>query len=134
MANRPVDVEGFLAALDHPRKAEIVALLKTGVVDRHGALAVASGPMGEVVLRSTQHLSDADLGAMAAYLKTLGAGSVAAAGSATPGASALWEVDVRLGAGASLRWLSRFDSQISCSRRSTTSAKSSAATATLLSC
>lgn len=26
MANRPVDVEGFLAALDHPRKAEIVAL------------------------------------------------------------------------------------------------------------
>jgi mono/diheme cytochrome c family protein len=29
--------------------------------------------MGEVVLRSTQHLSDADLGAMAAYLQTLGA-------------------------------------------------------------
>lgn len=53
-------------------EAEIVALLKTGVVDRHGALNVASGPMGEVVLRSTQHLSDADLGAMAVYLKTLG--------------------------------------------------------------
>jgi mono/diheme cytochrome c family protein len=53
-------------------ESEIVALLKTGVVDRHGALAVASGPMGEVVLRSTQHLSDADLGAMAVYLKTLG--------------------------------------------------------------
>ena len=52
--------------------ADIVALLKTGVVNRHGALAVASGPMGEVVLRSTQHLSDADLGAMAVYLKTLG--------------------------------------------------------------
>ncbi len=53
-------------------QAEIVTLLKTGVVDRHGALEVASGPMGEVVLRSTQHLSDADLRAMAAYLKTLG--------------------------------------------------------------
>ncbi len=53
-------------------EAEIVALLKTGVVERHGALGVASGPMGEVVLRSTQHLSDADLGAMAVYLKTLG--------------------------------------------------------------
>ena len=53
-------------------ESEIVALLKAGVVDRHGALAVASGPMGEVVLRSTQHLSDADLGAMAVYLKTLG--------------------------------------------------------------
>lgn len=53
-------------------ESEIVALLKSGVVDRHGALEVASGPMGEVVLRSTQYLSDADLGAMAVYLKTLG--------------------------------------------------------------
>jgi len=53
-------------------EAEIVALLKTGVVDRHGALDVASGPMGEVVLRSTQHLCDADLRAMAVYLKALG--------------------------------------------------------------
>ena len=52
-------------------EADIVALLKTGAVDRGGSLVTASGPMGEVVLRSTQHLSDADLGAMAAYLKTL---------------------------------------------------------------
>ena len=66
-------------------EAEIVALLKTGVVDRHGALAVASGPMGEVVLRSTQHLSDADLGAMAVYLKTLGGGPVAEPAPAEPG-------------------------------------------------
>ncbi len=65
-------------------EAEIVALLKTGVVDRHGALAVASGPMGEVVLRSTQHLSDADLGAMAVYLKTLGEGAVAVPAPAEP--------------------------------------------------
>lgn len=69
-------------------EADIVALLKTGVVDRRGALVTASGPMGEVVLRSTQHLSDVDLGAMATYLKTLGAGSVAAAGPAIPGVSA----------------------------------------------
>ncbi len=54
-------------------RAEIVALLKTGVANRPGGLVTASGPMGEVVLRSTQHLSDADLGAMAAYLQTLGA-------------------------------------------------------------
>lgn len=69
-------------------EAEIVALLKTGVVDRHGALAVASGPMGEVVLRSTQHLSDADLGAMAVYLKTLGGGPVAEPVPAEPGPAA----------------------------------------------
>ena len=65
--------------------ADIVVLLKTGVVDRHGALAVASGPMGEVVLRSTQHLSDADLGAMAVYLKTLGEGQSAAPAPAESG-------------------------------------------------
>lgn len=54
-------------------RAEIVALLKTGAVSRASGLVTASGPMGEVVLRSTQHLSDADLGAMATYLQTLGA-------------------------------------------------------------
>jgi mono/diheme cytochrome c family protein len=53
-------------------RAEIVALLKTGAVSRASGLVTASGPMGEVVLRSTQHLSDADLGAMATYLQTLG--------------------------------------------------------------
>lgn len=69
-------------------EAEIVALLKTGVVDRHGALAVASGPMGEVVLRSTQHLSDADLGAMAVYLKALGEPPATAPAPAEPGSAA----------------------------------------------
>ena len=66
-------------------QAEIVALLKTGVVDRAGVHEVASGPMGEVVLRSTQHLIDADLGAMAVYLKTLGEGWTAAPAPAEPG-------------------------------------------------
>ena len=45
----------------------IVALLKTGIAPQ----ALVTGPMSEVVQGSTQHLSDADLGAMAAYLKAL---------------------------------------------------------------
>ncbi len=47
--------------------AQIVALLKTGISPRGSVL----GPMAEVVLGSTQHLSDADLTAMAVYLKSL---------------------------------------------------------------
>jgi len=42
-------------------------LLKTGTAPG----ATVAGPMAEVVLHSTQHLSDADLGAMAAYLQRL---------------------------------------------------------------
>lgn len=45
----------------------IVQLLKTGVSPR----AATIGPMAEVVLHSTQHLSEADLHAMAVYLKAL---------------------------------------------------------------
>jgi mono/diheme cytochrome c family protein len=45
----------------------IVDLLKTGVSARGSAL----GPMAEVVFRSTQHLDDADLRAMAVFLKSL---------------------------------------------------------------
>jgi mono/diheme cytochrome c family protein len=45
----------------------IVDLLKTGVSARGSAL----GPMAEVVFRSTQYLTDADLRAMAAFLKSL---------------------------------------------------------------
>ena len=47
--------------------AELVQLLKTGVSDR----AAAKGPMAEVVAGSTQHLSQADLHAMVAYLQRL---------------------------------------------------------------
>lgn len=46
---------------------EVVRLLKTGIGER-GAV---TGPMSEVVLGSTQHLSDADLRAMTSYLKAL---------------------------------------------------------------
>lgn len=46
---------------------QIVQLLKTGTTPG----ATVSGPMAEVVLHSTQYLSDADLGAMADYLRYL---------------------------------------------------------------
>ncbi len=46
---------------------QIVELLKKGV----NAQASVLGPMGEVVGRSTQHLTGADLHAMAVYLKSL---------------------------------------------------------------
>ncbi len=47
--------------------SEVVALLKTGVAER----ASVSGPMAEVVYSSTQYLGDADLAAMASYLRAL---------------------------------------------------------------
>jgi len=47
--------------------ADITQLLKTGTSARASVL----GPMAEVVLHSTQHLNDADLQAMATYLKAL---------------------------------------------------------------
>ena len=46
---------------------EIVEYLKTG----SNAKAAAAGPMAEVVKNSTQHLSEGDLNAIAAYLKDL---------------------------------------------------------------
>ena len=46
---------------------QIVDLLKNGVSARGSAL----GPMAEVVFRSTQYLTDADLRAMAMFLKRL---------------------------------------------------------------
>ena len=47
--------------------AEVAALLKTGFTPRGATL----GPMAEVVFRSTQYLSDADVAAMTEFLKTL---------------------------------------------------------------
>lgn len=47
--------------------ADVVALLKTGSSARGSVL----GPMAEVVYRSTQHLTEGDLRAMAVYLKDL---------------------------------------------------------------
>ena len=47
--------------------ADVAALLRSGVSPR----GVAQGPMAEVVAGSTQHLDDADLAAMVAYLQAL---------------------------------------------------------------
>jgi mono/diheme cytochrome c family protein len=47
--------------------ADLAAYLKTG----KNAHAVTFGPMNEVILNSTQHLTDADVRAMATYLKSL---------------------------------------------------------------
>jgi len=57
---------------------QVHALLRTGVAPRGATL----GPMSEVVFRSTQYLSDADLAAMTRFLQGLPAGSAAPAGPA----------------------------------------------------
>ena len=62
-------------------RQHIVSLLKNGVSPR----ASVTGPMAEVVLRSTQYLSDEDLGAMAQFLKELPAATPAPS-AATPAA------------------------------------------------
>lgn len=70
-------IDGWLAVNLRGNKAdglgnwsrqEIIDLLKTGRSERH---AVVGTPMADVVQHSTQHLTDADLGAIASYLKTL---------------------------------------------------------------
>ena len=55
------------AGVAHWDTADIVALLKEGSAKG----ATVSGPMAQVVLGSTQHLREADLAAMATYLKAL---------------------------------------------------------------
>jgi mono/diheme cytochrome c family protein len=51
---------------------DVVALLRTGTSPR----GTAMGPMAEVVARSTQHLSEDDLRAMAEYLRAYGQAAV----------------------------------------------------------
>lgn len=55
------------AGLGEWAQRDVEQLLKTGVSPR----ATVFGPMAEVVRESLQHLSDADVTAMAVYLKTL---------------------------------------------------------------
>ena len=64
----------------------ITELLRSGVAAR-GALVTVTGPMAEVVSGSTQYLSDADLQAMAVYLKALPQAAAAGHSLATEGAS-----------------------------------------------
>lgn len=71
-----LDGQGWYApALNDPAQAglqdwpveDIVALLRVGTTPR----AAVSGPMAEVVVRSTQYLDDADARAVAVYLQSL---------------------------------------------------------------
>lgn len=55
------------AGVQRMTRAQVVALLQHGVTDG----AAVSGPMAEVVFASTQHMTAADLGAMADYLATV---------------------------------------------------------------
>jgi mono/diheme cytochrome c family protein len=55
------------AGVQHWPQADVVALLKTGIAPQ----ASVAGPMAEVVAKSTQYWSDADLQAAAAYLRAL---------------------------------------------------------------
>jgi mono/diheme cytochrome c family protein len=63
----PSLVSGQEAGLGDWKVDEIVQLLRTGVAPR----AAVFGPMAEVVTQSLQHLTLADVGAMADYLKSL---------------------------------------------------------------
>lgn len=83
-------IDGWLAAnlrgdkvdgLGNWSEQDIVDTLKTG---RNKTTAVVGGPMNDVVAHSMQHMTDADLHAIAAYLKTLPA---TGAGKATFAAS-----------------------------------------------
>ncbi|HKX42549.1 MAG TPA: cytochrome c, partial [Burkholderiaceae bacterium] len=89
-ATSPVDLEGglipvqnwYAPSLASAREAgiagwptaDVMALLKTGISPQ----ASVSGPMGEVVGGSTQHLSDADLYAITSYLQALPTGEAGA--------------------------------------------------------
>jgi mono/diheme cytochrome c family protein len=80
LAGGLIPVQNWYApSLTSPREAgvadwalqPIVDLLATGVAAPYGAMLAVAGPMSEVVSGSTQHLSPADLRAMASYLKAL---------------------------------------------------------------
>jgi mono/diheme cytochrome c family protein len=72
--------------------AHIERLLKTGIAPRGATL----GPMAEVVLQSTQHLSDADLRAMAVYLKSLPPSAKASPSEAAPMSPRMAEIGAKI--------------------------------------
>lgn len=61
------DITASASGIGGWRVRDIIAYLKTG----HNQFAYASGPMADVVENSTSYLTDADLAAMAAYLKSV---------------------------------------------------------------
>jgi mono/diheme cytochrome c family protein len=81
---------------------EIVEYLKTGA----NAKASAAGPMTDVVMQSTQHMSDADLRAMAVYMQDLPGDKTAentanknTAAAAPPPAPTIAQADLERGRG-----------------------------------
>jgi len=79
---------------------DIVSTLRTAHNATH---AVVGGPMNDVVVNSTQYLSDADLAAIAAYLKTLPAGAHPASSfSADPATASALAAGRESGRGAQL--------------------------------
>jgi cytochrome c553 len=79
------------AGVAHWPLADIVQLLKTGQTP----YAMATGPMAQVVQHSTQHLSNADLQAMATYLKALPTAPPTPQKTASPNTSANASVSPR---------------------------------------
>ncbi|WP_395055344.1 cytochrome c [Polaromonas sp.] len=73
-------------------RQHIVDLLKTGVSPH----ASTTGPMAEVVLRSTQYLSDADLGAVAQFLKELAPPASPAPQAAAPAPASVLKQGAKL--------------------------------------
>ncbi|AKJ27478.1 cytochrome c [Caldimonas brevitalea] len=71
------------AGVSNWEREEVVKLLKTGV-SRHGSVL---GPMAEVVYRSTQHLSEPDLNAIALFLQQLPASNPPPRGKPEPAPS-----------------------------------------------
>jgi mono/diheme cytochrome c family protein len=68
----PSLTNGLRDGLGEWSAAEIVEYLKTGANTK----SAAAGPMAEVIKNSTQYLNDADLNAIAAYLKDFPVGKV----------------------------------------------------------
>jgi mono/diheme cytochrome c family protein len=106
--NTPLDLAGglipmqnwYAPSLTSPAEAgvadwapdHIATLLKTGVSPRGSVL----GPMAEVVLHSTQHLSEADLNAMAIFLKSLPPSATAVARPAATGNTSIAQAGGKL--------------------------------------
>ncbi|HTV31192.1 MAG TPA: cytochrome c [Xanthobacteraceae bacterium] len=63
-----ISLRGDAGGLGHWSEQDIIEGLKTG---RNSRAAVIGNAMGDVVVHSTQYMTDADLRAIAAYLKTL---------------------------------------------------------------
>lgn len=72
------------AGVQHWTTTDIVTLLQTGRVSTDSAHASTSGPMAEVVAAGLQYVSEQELHAMAAYLKSLSAGDQAGDANTAP--------------------------------------------------